>query len=217
MDAHFWHQKWQANDIGFHEQTTNPALSRHFARLGLAPGSRILVPLCGKSQDMLWLADQGYEVVGVELSTLAVEQFFSEAGLTPSVSNAGVHQCYQVGNITVLVGDIFALTPVTLGPVAGIYDRAALVALPDTMRLQYTRHLTSLTGQAPQLLITFDYDQHAMPGPPFSVPAQWVHTAYASAYQPLLLQDSPVKGGLKGRCPAHVQVWQLLPCPQGSK
>jgi len=97
----------------------------------------------------------------------------------------------------------------TLGSIDAIYDRAALVALPQEMRIRYTAHLTEITDKAPQLLITFEYDQSAMEGPPFSVSNEEVNELYGASYDLTLIASVDVPGGLKGRCPAKENAWVL--------
>lgn len=174
MDAHFWHSRWQNNEIGFHNAEVNPHLRRFWPELGLAPGARVLVPLCGKSVDMLWLREQGYHVVGVELSPLAVEQFFVTAGLEVTVRQNRDLQHWSAAGIEIFCGDLFALDAAQLGPVDGFYDRAALVALPPAMRRDYAGKLASLAGTAEGLLISLEYSQPLVDGPPFSVAAEEV-------------------------------------------
>lgn len=211
MDTDFWHQKWADNDIGFHEGQPNALLVRQFHRLALAPGARLFVPLCGKSQDIPWLVGQGFRVVGAELSPVAVEQFFAGLGVQPEVTPAGQLVRYRTAGIDIFCGDIFELTSAALGKVDGIYDRAALVALPPKVRGRYAKHLVAVAGVVPQLLISFDYDQSAMSGPPFSVTGREIRELYRETHRPHLLEQREVAGGLKGQCPASEQAWLLEP------
>ncbi|MCC2616333.1 thiopurine S-methyltransferase [Aestuariibacter halophilus] len=211
MDAQFWHDKWESREIGFHQSDYNPFMLRHWAQLGLSANSRVFVPLCGKSRDMHWLLLQGYEVIGCELNETAVVELFDELALSPEIVREGVLTRYRADNLTVYVGDVFKLTLALLGPVDGIYDRAALVALPDSMRQDYARHLTSICANAPQLLITFVYEQAAHAGPPFSVSEDWVQQQYQANYAIQVLETAVLEGGLKGRVPATEQVFLLRP------
>jgi len=166
----FWHERWQQNQIGFHKQETNPFLQRYWPKLKTNPADRVFVPLCGKSNDLLWLRTLGHFVVGVELSPLAVASFFSENGLQPLVNNQGNFSSNEIDGLKILCGDFFALRPTDIGPIQAVYDRASLVALPPDMRVEYAMHLAALVPPKTQILmITFDYPQHEMPGPPFSV------------------------------------------------
>lgn len=209
MDPSFWLERWTRNEIGWHEQQFNPLLTAHFATLGLRAGARVFVPLCGKSRDIAWLLHQGYKVAGSELSELAVQQLFTELGAEPTVTHVGSLKRYSADTLDVFVGDIFALGADQLGTIDAIYDRAALVALPPSMRERYTQQLLTLTRAAPQLLICFEYDQDVMPGPPHAVTAAEVWLHYGAAYQLRLLYVQPVEGGLKGVTPANELVWLL--------
>jgi thiopurine S-methyltransferase len=210
MQADFWHQRWAKGEIGFHESDINPLLIAHFAKLGLEPGQRVFVPLCGKTHDISWLLAQGYNVVGAELSETAIKALFDSLNIQANVSSVKEFLIYQAPNIDIFVGDIFNLSADSLGQVDAIYDRAALVALPLSMRRQYAQHLLAITDSAQQLLICFDYDQGAMDGPPFSVTELEVQQHYAASYQLSLLHNAPLDGGLKGRVAAKQQVWLAL-------
>jgi thiopurine S-methyltransferase len=209
MDAGFWHQRWENNEIAFHESKANPLLVKHFTELSLAKGRRIFVPLCGKTLDISWLLSKGYRVAGAELSQIAIEQLFMELGVQPETSPVGEVEQWSANNLDIFVGDIFALSRKILGPVDGIYDRAALVAFPEEMRMRYTAYLTEITGKAPQLLICYDYDQSLMEGPPFSVSNDEVKRYYAVNYDVTLIASTAVSGGLKGKCSAKENVWLL--------
>lgn len=209
MDASFWHRKWAANEIGFHESMVNPLLLKYREALTLAQGSRIFLPLCGKSLDIHWLLSQGYRVAGAELSEIAIEQLFAELNLTPDISTVGELSHYSAKNLDIFVGDIFDLTGEVLGQVDAIYDRAALVALPQETRLRYSAHLTAISGLAQQLLICFEYDQSLQDGPPFSISDEEVRQHYGKLYALTLLARIDVPGGLKGKCPARENVWIL--------
>jgi thiopurine S-methyltransferase len=132
-----------------------------------------------------------------------------ELGLQPEISAAGEMERWSANNLDIFVGDIFALSRTLLGPVDGIYDRAALVAFPEDMRTRYTAHLIEMTHRAPQLLICFDYDQRAMEGPPFSVSSEEVQRHYAAKYDVRLIACTDVSGGLKGKVAAKENLWLL--------
>ena len=170
MEPDFWHERWQDGRIGFHQAHPLPLLCKHWPALSLAPGSRVFVPLCGKSVDMAWLAGQGHRVLGVELSGLAVQQFFDERGLSPSKrdTHLGVH--YSAGPYELICGDAFALDEATLADCAAVYDRAALIALPPPLRERYAATTWQrLPAGCEGLLITLEYPQAQKAGPPFSV------------------------------------------------
>lgn len=179
MDAEFWHQRWQTARIGFHRQQVNAQLSQYWPQLAVPAGSEVLVPLCGKSKDMLWLAAQGHAVSGFELSPLAVQDFFSEAGLTPARQATGPYQCWQAGQIRVYQGDFFQAGQLNR-QFAAAYDRAALIALPAQMRAQYVALLAELLHPgAVLLLITVHYAPEQQLTPPFSVSEQAVQALFA--------------------------------------
>ncbi len=209
MQKQFWLDVWDNNEIGFDQDAVNPLLSGHIKALGLSQGDSIFVPLCGKSIDMIWLLKQGYKVVGVELSEDAIEQFFAALKVKPEIWNDHSFKRYSAYNIEILVGDYFALTNDKAGSVEAIYDRASLVALPEDMRNDYTQHLVKVCQKAPQLLITFVYDQSLQDGPPFSITEDEAHQHYIDDYQVSLLDSVDVTGGLKGGCQADEQVWLL--------
>lgn len=170
MEPAFWHRKWADNQIGFHQAQPSPYLQRHWPALGLAAGSRVLVPLCGKSLDLAWLAAQGHRVLGIELSPRAVEAFFTEHGLDAQVSRQGAFEVWRSGDVQVWCGDFFALRAEDIADCAGLYDRAAMIALPPVMRERYLALLSrALPVGAKGLLVTLDYDQKLLAGPPFSV------------------------------------------------
>lgn len=209
MDAHFWHNRWQTNQTGWHERAVNPLLITHFPSLNVPPGGRVFVPFCGKSLDLGWLLSCGYAVAGAELSELAVTQLFAELRMEARISEFGKHKLFRGERIDIFVGDLFDLSRETLGPVDAVYDRAALVALPEAIRERYTLHLKALTAFAPQLVIGYEYDQAVVPGPPFSVTPDELQRHYGDSYTLTPLARLEVPGGLKGECPATEHVWRL--------
>jgi thiopurine S-methyltransferase len=170
MDQDFWQQRWARNEIGFHLSEVNPYLQQFWSVLNVPAGAQVLVPLCGKSLDMLWLAEQGYRVLGVELAEAAVQAFFSEQGLVAEINQVGEFRRYRSGAIEVLCGDFFSLTAADLLECRALYDRAALIALPAPLRERYAAHLAAiLPPGCAGLLVVLDYPQEQMPGPPFAV------------------------------------------------
>jgi thiopurine S-methyltransferase len=209
MDPSFWHQRWAKNEIGFHEPKANPLLVTHFNGLSLPTGGRVFVPLCGKTLDIAWLLSQGYRVAGAELSEVAITQLFADLGVEPQISPSGTLRHFRGPHLDIFVGNIFDLSAGVLGAVDLVYDRAALVALPEAMRTRYTAHLLEITNRAPQLLISYVYDQRVMDGPPFSVPNEEVAQHYGRRYDVRLVASTEVPGGLKGKCAATENVWLL--------
>ncbi len=194
MEADFWHDRWENNLTGFHLDEVNPYLIANWAALNIKPDARVFVPLSGKTRDLVWLAEQGYEVVAIELSPLAVAAFFAENNLIPEKHQIEGLEYWQSGKITLFSGDFFALTPQILGQVDAVYDRASLIALPPTMRQSYAEKLTELCQKAPKLLITLEYDQSKMDGPPFSVTEDEVKALYQAHYQVKQLNSEDVLG-----------------------
>ncbi len=194
MEADFWHNRWENNLTGFHLDEVNPHLKENWPVLNLKPGARVFVPLCGKSLDLIWLADQGFEVVGIELSSLAVKAFFAENNLTADLTHVAGLEYWQSEKISLFCGDYFALTTEILGPVDAVYDRASLIALPPAMRQDYAAKLTELAQSAPKLLVTLEYDQSKMSGPPFSVSEDEVRALYQANYQVNQLSAQDVLG-----------------------
>jgi thiopurine S-methyltransferase len=179
MEHAFWHEKWQQNQIGFHRDDINSHLEKQWAKLAVEPGGLVFVPLCGKTNDMLWLLEQGYRVIGVELSQLAVEAFFAENNLKPTTRRQGQFLLSEIDELQICCGDFFALSAETLPQPDAVYDRAALVALPQLMRTDYALKMSTLLKPAAKiLLVAFDYLQDEMSGPPFSVPQQEVEKLY---------------------------------------
>ena len=180
MEPAFWHRKWADNQIGFHQAEASPYLQRYWPALGLAAGSRVLVPLCGKSLDLAWLAGQGHRVLGVELSRRAVEDFFLEHGLAAQVSQQGAFEVWRSGDVELWCGDIFALQAEDVADCTGLYDRAALIALPAPMRERYCALLSTVMPVGGKgMLVALDYDQALLAGPPFSVGDAEVHQGFA--------------------------------------
>lgn len=208
MKPDFWHERWSSNQIAFHEAEVHPLLARHLPTLDLARGSRIFLPLCGKTVDIDWLREQGFRVAGAELSAIAVGQLFERLRLAPTITQAGELECWSAEGIDVFVGDLFGLTPVQLGEVDALYDRAALIALPEAMRRAYAVHLRALAPGAVTLLITIDYDAGAASGPPFPLVDAEVAALYPQVPR-VVLERRDVPGGLRGRIPAVETAWRI--------
>ena len=234
MNSEFWHKRWQENRIGFNQSAVNPLLINYLNLLNLSTGSRIFVPLCGKSIDMVWLAAQGYDVVGVELVETAVQAFFAEQNIQPTISQHAenpVIKRYQgqlvdgdeQRTITLWVADIFALTSTDIGTIDAIYDKAALIALPADMRKKYSEQIRQLSGNVdkvenidsddnktvPQLLITLNYDQSKKDGPPFSINGEQLQQYYGSHYQICELSSEPASIGSAPNLKVTEHIWLL--------
>ena len=184
MHHDFWHERWQTGQIGFHQAAVHPFLARWWARLELPADARIYVPLCGKSLDMVWLAERGHRIVGSELSPIAIHDFFAGRGLEPTCTAEPGFRRHCAGPFEILEGDALALTPDLLGPIGAAYDRAALVALPPDLRRPYAASLARLLpGGAKALLVAFEYPQEMKGGPPFSVEAAEVRELFEPSFR----------------------------------
>lgn len=188
MKPEFWQDRWNKDQIGWHQKYANPHLTKYWPTLNIPKGSTVLVPLCGKTLDMRWLEGLGYKVLGVELSEKACFQYFNEQELEPKVGQHGSFKVYEAGDTHLWCGDLFDLTADDLKDVSAIYDRASVIALPPDMREQYAAHLTKLLPKAQGLLITLDYDQSKMKGPPHAVPDAEVQKLFGAWKLELLEQ-----------------------------
>ncbi|MGP9557710.1 thiopurine S-methyltransferase [Psychrobacter sp. AOP7-A1-24] len=216
MNPEFWHKRWQEGRIGFNQSAVNPLLIEYFNRLDIPTGSRVFIPLCGKSIDMVWLAMQGYDVVGVELVETAVQAFFAEQNIEPTVYQQADNPTikYYQGQlsgqtITLWVADIFALTAKDIGTINAVYDKAALIALPADMRMQYSEQIRKISGKASQLLITLNYDQSKKNGPPFSINSEQLQQYCGGRYQITELTSESASIGSASDLTVTEHVWLL--------
>lgn len=199
MHPDFWNQRWQEGRIGFHQDAPTPLMLKHWPCLRVAAGSRVFVPLAGKSLDMVWFAAQGYRVLGVEISRLAVEQFFVEHGLVAEIrdSRYGVH--YAAGGVELICGDAFALDAQALADCDAVFDRAALIALPADLRQRYVGELYAhLPNGCRGLLVTLEYPQSQKAGPPFSVDSAEVEALYGRDWTVSVLERSDILAAQPG-------------------
>ncbi len=184
MELSFWHDRWERAEIGFHKNEINTHLQQFWNALNLPSGQRVFVPLCGKSLDLLWLAGQGYPVTGVEISRIAVEAFFAENRLQPRRTQQHPFEVWEQDEIRILLGDFFTLEPQHLADCAAVYDRASLIALPLALRERYVQQLDTLLPPGLRtLLVTMEYDQTVLPGPPFAVDEAEVRRLYAATHE----------------------------------
>ncbi|HGF7176225.1 TPA: thiopurine S-methyltransferase [Vibrio cholerae] len=212
-DPEFWHNKWAANQIGFHLEDVNPLLIRFWSDLAPKRSEKVLVPLCGKSEDLIWLANQHDSVQGVELSQIAVRSFFTEHFYTPTVTRLNAqHELYQFDELTLFTGDFFT-APVE--SVDLVYDRAALVALPQEMRAEYAQRVLQLLKPGGRiLLVSMDYVQTELSGPPFSVPEAEIRTLFMGCEVRRVYQDTSIDPHLNKRTQAGLsrfaeEVWVI--------
>ncbi len=190
MEPDFWIERWQRGEIGFHQEAGNDLLAKHWFGLGLEPGSRVFVPLCGKSVDMMRLAAQGHSIIGAELSPLAVEEFFRENRLEASRRLVGDFTVYDAGRISIWCGDVFVLPAEAVQGVAAVYDRAALIALPAELQAKYANKLRLvLPSGTPILLVSLTYPDGAIAGPPFSTPGDQVRKLFGATHDISVLEE----------------------------
>lgn len=217
MEHEFWLQRWASGNTGFHQDEVNPYLTRYWHSLEVPSDAVVFVPLCGKSRDMQWLHSRGHAVVGVELSRLALEVFFREGGLAPTETRTEPFEVFRAQRYTLYQGDFFDLTREELQDVDVVYDRASLIALPPEMRVRYSRHLIDIVPRrAVMLVITLEYPQIEMAGPPFSVDEEEVRRLYEAEYAVERLADDDVlalNGRLRDRGISRLRekVYRLAP------
>jgi len=216
MDPAFWHARWEAGQIGFHQPEIHVLLRQFWPQLQLPRAQRVFVPLCGKSLDMLWLLEQGQRVLGVEISPLAVAAFFRDNALQAEVQAAPPFQRWRLDELELWCGDYFDLRPEHLSGIGAVYDRASLIALPPEMRRRYADHLAALLAPGtPVLLITLEYPQAQMKGPPFSVTEAEVRALFGDAFAITLLEgkailDQEPHFRAKGLTDLMEKAWRLV-------
>ena len=199
MQQDFWHEAWAKNDEpGWQQTDFNPYLTKHWP----AGPEVVFVPLCGRSLDMLWLHQQGHHIVGIDLSVSAIQTFCKQQSIEATCERDGALTVFRAPGWTLYAGDFFKLTGEHLTRVGRVYDRAALIALPEPMRAKYAAHCQAIIpGGTEIFLLTISYDQDLMKGPPFSVTDSEVHELY-SGYDIQVLQSqsgADLVGNLKQR------------------
>jgi thiopurine S-methyltransferase len=186
MEKNYWLGRWERSETGFHQKEIEPALIKGFSQV---QPTRVLVPLCGKSLDLKWLKAQGHEVIGVELSTLACKEFFSENQIQFQQTTEGLFEVFRSEGITLYCGDFFSFEKDQLGEIGALYDRAALIALPPDMRSQYAAHIIKLVNCCAKkegfyfLQIALEIVPTPLTGPPFSVSAQEIENLYSKDFK----------------------------------
>ena len=215
MDPDFWQQRWREGRIGFHQERVTPLLEQYWDVAGIPAGGQVFVPLSGKSLDMAWLAARGHRVLGVELSSIAVQQFFQESGLSPAIRESQIGTHYSAGPIEIIHGDAFAIDAALLADCSGVYDRAALIALPADLRERYAAELYArLPHGCRGLLVTLDYPQHEKQGPPFSVTGDEVRARFGRDWALDLLERRDILASqpgfiAEGVSSLHTSAWRL--------
>ena len=184
METEYWLKRWREGRTGWHHEEVMPLLVQHWSALNVRSGARVLVPLCGKSLDMLWLSQQGMRVLGIDVSPIAIESFLAENQLHARTRSTAEGTHYEVtnapgGDIEIINGDVFEADPEAVAQCAAFYDRAALIAMPAPMRGRLANDVyLQLPADSSGLLITLDYPEHEMQGPPFSVDDAEVHRLF---------------------------------------
>lgn len=193
MQSEFWHERWQTGRIGFHLDRVNPFLQNYWSQMTTSGKGQVLVPLCGKSLDMLWLREQGHDVIGVELSELACNEFFSAQGVDVSVASNADFSVREVDGLALWCGDFFKLPESCYDNVSWVYDRAALIALPAEMRKQYAAELKlKLPTGVSVLLVTLEFE--SAEGPPFAVSEAEVRALYEDRFSVKRLAAEQMEG-----------------------
>jgi len=170
QNADFWHDKWASGEIGFHQDDFHPFLKKYWKKTGLKRRSTVFVPLCGKTKDMLYLRECSHDVIGVELSAQAAKDFFAENNMKSMTLPKGDFDCHIGNGLSIYTGDFFKITEQQLKHVRAVYDRAALIALPEKLRSKYAEHLKDILPAGTLIfLVTIEYEGGKIDGPPFSV------------------------------------------------
>lgn len=215
MEPDFWQQRWQEGRIGFHQDRETPLMLKHWPSLQVPAGSRVFVPLAGKTLDMLWFADQGYRVLGIELVMTAIQQFLAEHDLQAEITDAPDGRHYRAGDIELINGDVFEQDPSALAGCDAVYDRAALIALPPALRQRYVREVYGrLPSGCRGLLITLEYPQAEKAGPPFSVEEDEVRALFSPQWEVGVLERREILAqqanfSAEGVSALHTVVYEL--------
>lgn len=191
MGKKFWLDRWESGETPFNLTEVHPDLIEYFPQLKAKQSATVLVPLCGKSIDMIWLLKQGCHVIGVELSPIAVESFFKDQRIQYEKTKWGEFHAYKSDHIDILCGDFFSLNTVDLPTIDVIYDRAALIALPQKLRQKYADILIHVSNTATKMLLkTLESDDIAE-GPPYPVNEAEVQSLYGEVFRIKRLKETP--------------------------
>ncbi|MES0489573.1 MAG: thiopurine S-methyltransferase [Leptospirales bacterium] len=183
MDIKFWKERWEKGQTGFHQSEINLHLQTFWSSMGLKPGQRVFVPLCGKSLDLLWFLEKGFAVTGIEISEIAVNSFFEENNLQALEHNSEGMNYFNCKELSLICGDYYSLSSDMMEPIHAVYDRASLIAMPPEMRVSYAKHMGELVlPGTPILLVSIEYNQSEMSGPPFAVHSKEVDSLYENDF-----------------------------------
>ena len=179
-----WLKFWENNETNWHGDKITQELVEYFELFELETRDKVFVPLCGKSLDMIYIMNQGFSVVGVEISEIGVRQFFSENNLAYKITKVDDFDLYSTENLEIYCGDFFALTSKHLNNVKSVFDRKSLIALEPEVRQKYVKHLNDIISLGARiLLVTLQYPQYQMSGPPFSVDKSEVESLFSMAFE----------------------------------
>ena len=194
-----WLKFWENNETNWHGDKITQELVEYFELFELEPRDKVFVPLCGKSLDMLYIMNQGFSVVGVEISEIGVRQFFSENNLTYKITKVDDFDLYSSENLEIYCGDFFSLTSKHLNNVKAVLDSKSLIALEPDLRQKYAKHLNDIISLGVRiLLVTLQYPQHQMSGPPFSVDESEVESLFSMAFESRKLKSfNDIENGSK--------------------
>ena len=197
MEISYWKARWKNDKTGWHMEEVYPHLPAYWPKLQLEEGSAVLVPLCGKSPDLLWLKNRGHRVIGVDVSKLAAEHFFRENRLEYKTYSKASFTIYESENLSIWCVDFFKLKPSLLPEIRAVYDKAALIALPEGQRMRYVQKVLDICSPSTQMLMnTFEYEQDEMNGPPFSVFTDEVEALYGDHFSIELLHEESIMENL---------------------
>jgi len=193
MENDYWLSRWQENDIPFHEKEVNADLVAYIEQLNLHPGDSVFIPLCGKTRDMLWLAEQGFHVVGVELSAIACRDFFAELNIKPNITKENKFTKYQYKNIELFCGDLFDLTSKDVPRIQAVYDCKALIALPPDLRKKYVGHFVKCCGNKIRILLLTRETNRQVVAPPYPIDEAEINMLYGPYFNVQLLKSQQIE------------------------
>lgn len=208
-----WESRWHDGRIGFHLSEVNSYLTRHSKKLLIKKNEKVFVPFCGKSRDLIWLAERTKKVVGVELVRKPVEDFFKENDINYTSRRFEKFELFESTSIDIFQGDFFELKSNNIFKFEAIYDRASIVSIEKVLREKYVDHLFNFIADGGRiLLITLEYDQKQMNGPPYSVSFSEVENLFSQYGNLKLLETRDIlderlrKKGLDGILERVIQI-----------
>ncbi len=198
MEISYWKSRWRKNNTGWHMTEVYPMLPELWPKLALRDNATVLVPLCGKSRDMQWLAAQGFHIIGVEASSKALEQFMQSSDRQFSRTHSHGYTVFTSTDINLWQGNFLNLPQRAIGPVNAIYDKASIVALPPEMRKEYSRKLLNLCNDTTEIFLqSFEYEQKEMNGPPFSVDENEIRSHFDQRFNITLMNERSIFENVK--------------------